>query len=1285
MTPEEFVHELPPYANDAVKFKPPFEFKNLSLRVFPLRASLDALQQVCNNLLNIVPAEAGCFRAVAPYAYLALLDYGEIAETEQSVGWLAQTEVYFGVPVEWYQVVNGRWTFRDWGVITPFIFVDDDFSVPLGRMVFGYPKTLARMTRTASEWLRDPTSPVTLARVKTMVFPELYKGRPLESKVFLEVERDAPMSNVRLPLQAASQIAPWVIASRFAEAAAGFGRDAMSLAQSMRIFEPNPWVDPSFPGAMLNRLLPAFAPGGRGLALNSLNLKQFRNSSDPETICYQALTDCRMEILAFNAGGLLGEECVGLGDLTGGFTIKMHDYSSLPITRTLGLEVHRRWRGDGVDVLAFKPVTPFWANLNVKLLAGINLAWRTPEDIWRGANGAPLPSSQGPADPAAAPRAAPPFNTAVTSAVEDANVGPFEFTGTTIRVLPLLARRQALQEFLKMCINDAIGDELSSHRYRLSVWCRQDSEYAYVYMTVSSFGGVTSQTNNIGDWAKYELSFLIPVKWESEQSGEFKLEGVGLVPAFTFVDGTIAAISRNEVLGIPTLHAKFVRPPSVWLEEGREDLDTNQTLLQVDAEVYTALHAGQSAATYPLIEISARDFAGIGGPDSRATPPEWAEVLRSERSSKRTTKFDHPVQTEIARALALELLGNPSLTTRERNRRRGKPATGVADDRVPVSLYTLKQIRDVTDPHKACYQSLVRVPRIFDEVFDLREIDQTLRVRIHEFPSLRIVERLGIVAKTVRQKGAGIVYGTQPIRPFYVRATIHELYGECLLRRAGSVEWKRGDKVDSFLSDPRRPIKVDLQAERVQDDGDPCGMASIMCQSIERRKHRAEQPSADIFIRKEIDDPGAIAAVGKALEAETKKAEALEAETKKAKMAVIDDAVEDTTLTPNTVILRDLKRAFDELKAEAAPASSVTAAVDVSDELKDAAAPASSVTAAVDVSEVIGARIRGFLEDVQQWRLGKELTKQQAIKALHVVDPQMVIESILSREWGNLDAETKWRRGRAALQRARDNMLGVGSVPFAKFHLSPELLAKNVDAALEEALKAARKNFATIEQALYISVLHDQSTRPGWQMRAEQVTAMIENMGQFTECRLAMNDYFSLLAAWSIAPTLQDSRGWSPGSTDARPWFNDPAEVVRATNELLQVLQQISNTPVIGSPSEDDDPQVQADQTRLRQLLKVLNNTKEAGDLDSELTEGQSTKIEELFGGRPSDQVWLIDVVTQAVQLADRYCDVQRHALWNKLSKAYQKPDFCVRRDSVSEAVREKYFPRSESWDEDWY
>ena len=59
-------------------------------------------------------------------------------------------------------------------------------------------------------------------------------------------------------------------------------------------------------------------------------------------------------------GGMMVEHTF---PVDGDYTIKLHEYPSLPIARTLGLEVHRRWRGDGVDVASLKPVTPFWANL----------------------------------------------------------------------------------------------------------------------------------------------------------------------------------------------------------------------------------------------------------------------------------------------------------------------------------------------------------------------------------------------------------------------------------------------------------------------------------------------------------------------------------------------------------------------------------------------------------------------------------------------------------------------------------------------------------------------------------------------------------------------------------------------------------------------------------------------------------------------------------------------------------------------------------------------------------
>jgi hypothetical protein len=244
---------------------------------------------------------------------------------------------------------------------------------------------------------------------------------------------------------------------------------------------------------------------------------------------------------------------------------------------------------------------PFWIDVNVLYQQGINLAWRTRDSVWKDGTGAQINPAQKPTSDADAP----PYNTTVASVIE-AVAGPFQFSGTRIRVLPLLAHRRRLQEFLDTDINDALGspmlreDGTGEEHVRLSVWARPPipvndgrpvgGEFAYVYLTALSYAAVTSKTNNIGDWAKYELSFLIPVKFERQTAdGTWKVEGVGLVPAFSFMDDSIGAVSRVEVLGIPTISATFVRPESVWLAEGEPSSRALQTLLRLDAEVIPAL------------------------------------------------------------------------------------------------------------------------------------------------------------------------------------------------------------------------------------------------------------------------------------------------------------------------------------------------------------------------------------------------------------------------------------------------------------------------------------------------------------------------------------------------------------------------------------------------------------------------------------------------------------------------------------------------------------------------
>ncbi|HEY3704364.1 MAG TPA: hypothetical protein VGL22_04835 [Terracidiphilus sp.] len=1144
MTADEFTARLPDLTNNPLPIKPPFVFNHLSSRVFPLRAHLGTLQRVCDGYLNFVPPEAGYFRVPMPYVYVMVLDYGQVTEAVARIGWFAQTEVFFMIPLEWYKFVGGQWVFHDWAVITPYVFVNDDFSVPLGRTVFGFPKVQARVMQSSSAWIRDATAPVTLARVETGVFPKTYAGAELQDRVLLEVERNT-MSNLRVPFDVAGAATPWSMASNIAKAAAGFSRDAMWLAQSMRLSPLNP-VDPGVMQAMVTRMAPWFAPGGSGFIQNSINLKQFRRSDDPSQVCYQALTNGKMEVRSFNGAGLLGEYEVMLGDLSGGHTVRLYEYASLPLVSTLGLEVEREWQGPDCRVTELKPVVPYWLDVDIKYDQGDNVAWRLDDGIWRDGSGAVFPSQPKPkgAD-------APAFNSTVTTVIDDI-AGPFDFSDSVVRVLPLLADMSKLQKFVDTYLNDAFKDKdkhgVEQH-LRFDVWGRvpeqvnEDTapgdELAYVYLMVSSFGDVISSTNNVGDWTNYQLSFMIPVHFKRKTArGDWELLGVGLVPAFSFVDNCVAAIARLEVQGFEAIVANFMKPASAWLSDQVELNDNpQQTLLRVDTEVWPAFGQGQKATVQPILEIcQGEPDAGLGtAPDA---PWQWAETLRGELLAKKRIKDSQYQDLKIARALALELLGN----------------------QMPFTAYSLKQFRDSRDPSKACYQSLVRVPRQIKQLQDLREIEDTLVVRIHNFPSLDIVGELGLVAAGLPTSGEGIISTAQAIRPFFIRGTLHEPLAIRLGFRAGGERWQ-WDSESAFatlLSDAEgaTPITADLRAETLQDQIDPSRIAAVVYQAGQRRKMNVNDP-------KEPDQ-----------------------------------------------------------------------------------AP---------------------------------IAKEEARAALMAIDPQTVIECILSREWGNRDIHTRWRKGRRKLE---DALAALPLISETEAYPESVLYRKaNNDLADTPGAVASPMNISETyfdsddALAAAIAALNKEQPTTAAKRWANTLDKIILNQERFMRWRLQMEEALSKVSAMTILKPAGVAHFYQAKLNQTAP---GSLNLITEGLLLMGALLAISELEIEGEPSDRNnlDTQVLADKARLAEILNGLKQSASDEESDGPDARSQEQVLE-----------WALEHAgefRQAVDLARSYCGAQNQAFLNKLSRAFQKPDFCIRRDVVGSSC-DQLLPLSLSWDEDWY
>jgi hypothetical protein len=726
--------ELPEFAGPSLSGEPPFYFKNMTTSVFPLRAQVDVLQRFCDSYLNIIPEELGHFRASVPFVYLMMVDYGKMAVEAKNLGWISQREVLFCVPVEWYTVVDGRWIFHDWAAVAPFIYVDSPMSMTLGRTVWGWPKAMVNLSPQLTGWIQDPSGSTVDATWSAMTLPKAYAKANLENRVFMELR--SPMSGgVQVPLDPGSPLMPWTIASNAMTAMANFAMDYLGFLRGlglMPIRECASFDNFARRGMKAAAMMLPWTPNP---VANTLNLKQFPRADEPEKYCFQALTNGPMRLTAFNRGSLLGQRAILAGDPSGGYSIDLVCWPSFPIVDTLGLRADVIGSVEGADIARLKPVLPFWYDVDMQYERGTTIAWRTVDGKWRDPLGRHVDSDPRPLEEDRR------YNT-TTGAGQPVLAGPFDFSSAFLRVLPLLARTEALQKLLEETLNVP----LTGSGERFEVWSAgPDAVHAHVYVVATDWR-VSSRTNDIGDWNEMALTFYVPVKrWvKGCPEGKECLEGVGLFPAYTLASRTSQACTLSELYGIPATDSTFVSPPVPFAPH------EPHSLLVIDTEVMPSLGTGQESQKRTVIDV-----VHTGGPasaervDLSDTAESFCRLLRQETLRKNTTPHREDLKQfedlkQAGRLSALELL-----TLRR-----------------PLLVYTMKEFRDLARPDLACYQALIQIPYVIEEVKQIEESKQSICVRIHEYPSLPIVTKLGLVPRDVAAGDGSFVYTVEGVRPF---------------------------------------------------------------------------------------------------------------------------------------------------------------------------------------------------------------------------------------------------------------------------------------------------------------------------------------------------------------------------------------------------------------------------------------------------------------------------------------------------------------------------------------
>ena len=113
-------------------------FPRVGMRFYPLRADIMQLQRVCDAYLNFAheaDRPPHYFKPAAPFVLMQTVNYDRL-EIEK-VGWLTQHEAIFSIPLEWYELRNGDWVFKDWAMTYPFIYLDHPISIWMGREMYG--------------------------------------------------------------------------------------------------------------------------------------------------------------------------------------------------------------------------------------------------------------------------------------------------------------------------------------------------------------------------------------------------------------------------------------------------------------------------------------------------------------------------------------------------------------------------------------------------------------------------------------------------------------------------------------------------------------------------------------------------------------------------------------------------------------------------------------------------------------------------------------------------------------------------------------------------------------------------------------------------------------------------------------------------------------------------------------------------------------------------------------------------------------------------------------------
>jgi hypothetical protein len=708
-------------------------YANVTTQIYPLRANPDKITEFCVDYLNKSPYET--FEPAGPWIIMQVVDYGKISFAEQAPAqgqfahkWFAQHELAFGIPLTCRDKTSGA--FKEFGVVYPFIWVDNPLSMEGGRQIYGWPKAGMEIDTTPPEL--QPNRPRILVRVKVSPFLVSKGGSNNPESPFVEIYQTRPFLSGRSGIAEAVTSVPRAVSGFFSVASsalesmsnfanfvasyqilltqrsmsdnfAAMSGDLMSLAETMQTglgyFNS---LTSMLTGTTIGRQGSSKAAATPKVIIYTM--KQVRDAASTTKACYQAIVRSEMTVDQVSDGGLLFDPLSG--DPSGGIEIRLlRSRRNEYLNKLLDMVAPGPTTSQSDGMLSVRPLMPFWEKANLSYGLADQQSWRTKETDW-------LKVSSAAASKDAVPKKQDIDYQKRGSGSALAVSGRRRAPDAVLHIFMLRANKQTLEALINDYINKLAQPNKDD---REPCFDFEVKDYPTVYVTLLNYESMT--IDGRGGYGDTVLAFAVLVKyWHlDENKGRIGDPEHAFIPIYTFVGTDWNFITEYEVYGRLAFKSAFEAPEDAWLKQSapsdahREVLSVSTTLFpKIPMEKKGSAREGQGAAPVKVITIFSKPF--------------------SVEKPKTHSFNDADAESYLTNYGLDEYLTTPN-------------DIASSTVRTPDSI-ALKQVRNATHGQEADYQSLVGIKRSFTLAEKFGE--SSVKIRIYEHEGFPLIEKMGL-------------------------------------------------------------------------------------------------------------------------------------------------------------------------------------------------------------------------------------------------------------------------------------------------------------------------------------------------------------------------------------------------------------------------------------------------------------------------------------------------------------------------------------------------------------